>query len=81
MRRGSRAGWVFAGPALAMLGIFFFVPVVLAFALSLTDFDLYSLADPGTTRGVSRSSIRTSQRPFARRAKSHDPSAATRLPR
>ncbi|HEY5711797.1 MAG TPA: sugar ABC transporter permease [Allosphingosinicella sp.] len=52
MRRGSRAGWLFAGPALAMLGTFFFVPVLLAFALSLTDFDLYSLADPGTTRFV-----------------------------
>ena len=28
-----------------MLGLFFFVPVLLAFALSLTDFDLYALAD------------------------------------
>jgi len=45
MRRVSLAGWAFAGPALAMLGLFFFVPVVLAFALSLTDFDLYALAD------------------------------------
>jgi multiple sugar transport system permease protein len=45
MRRRSLAGWVFAGPALIMLGLFFFVPVLLAFALSLTNFDLYSLAD------------------------------------
>ena len=45
MRRMSLAGWAFAGPALAMLGLFFFVPVVLAFALSLTDFDLYALAN------------------------------------
>ncbi len=45
MRRMGLAGWAFAGPALAMLGLFFFVPVVLAFALSLTDFDLYALAD------------------------------------
>jgi len=52
MRGRSLAGWVFAGPALIMLGLFFFVPVLLAFALSLTDFDLYSLADFGNTRFV-----------------------------
>ncbi|HEY5722537.1 MAG TPA: sugar ABC transporter permease [Allosphingosinicella sp.] len=52
MRRASRAGWAFAGPALFMLGLFFFVPVVLAFALSLTDFDLYALADLGNLRFV-----------------------------
>jgi multiple sugar transport system permease protein len=45
MRRRALAGWIFAGPALIMLGLFFFVPVLLAFALSLTNFDLYSLAD------------------------------------
>jgi multiple sugar transport system permease protein len=32
-----------------MLGLFFFVPVLLAFALSLTNFDLYSLADWSNT--------------------------------
>ena len=45
----SLAGWMFAGPALIMLGLFFFVPVLLAFALSLTNFDLYSLADYSNT--------------------------------
>jgi multiple sugar transport system permease protein len=45
MSRSSVAGWTFAGPALVMLGLFFFIPVLLAFALSLTDFDLYALAD------------------------------------
>lgn len=49
MRRRALAGWMFAGPALIMLGLFFFVPVLLAFALSLTNFDLYSLADWGNT--------------------------------
>ncbi|WP_310469062.1 sugar ABC transporter permease [Sphingomonas sp.] len=43
--RRTRAGWLFAGPALFMLGLFFAVPVLLAFVLSLTDFDLYALAD------------------------------------
>jgi multiple sugar transport system permease protein len=45
VNRYSAAGWAFAGPALIMLGLFFFIPVLLAFALSLTDFDLYALAD------------------------------------
>jgi multiple sugar transport system permease protein len=49
MRRRAIAGWIFAGPALIMLGLFFFVPVLLAFALSLTNFDLYSLADWSNT--------------------------------
>jgi multiple sugar transport system permease protein len=40
-----RAAWLFAAPALVVIGAFFFVPVLAAFALSLTDFDLYSLAD------------------------------------
>jgi multiple sugar transport system permease protein len=35
-----------------MLGLFFFVPVLLAFALSLTDFDLYALADIGDLRFI-----------------------------
>jgi multiple sugar transport system permease protein len=52
MRRRSLAGWIFAGPALIMLGLFFLVPVLLAFALSLTNFDLYSLADYSNTRFV-----------------------------
>ena len=52
MIRWSTAGWAFAAPALIMLGLFFFVPVVLAFALSLTDFDLYALADMDDLRFI-----------------------------
>ncbi|MEI2455500.1 MULTISPECIES: carbohydrate ABC transporter permease [Lysobacter] len=40
----STAGWVFAAPALSVIGVFFAVPVLAALALSLTDFDIYSLA-------------------------------------
>ena len=42
---GERAGWLFVAPALLVIGAFFLVPVVAAFALSLTDFDIYALAD------------------------------------
>jgi multiple sugar transport system permease protein len=36
---------VFLGPALAAIGLFFFVPVLAAFVMSFTDFDIYSLGD------------------------------------
>jgi len=48
----SRAGWLFAAPALSLIGVFFLLPVIGALALSFTDFDLYALADPGNLRGV-----------------------------
>ena len=52
MNRASLAGWLFAAPALVVLGVFFFLPVVAALALSLTDFDLYALADMRNLRFV-----------------------------
>jgi len=50
--RASTAGWIFAGPALIVLGIFFGIPVVSALLLSLTDFDLYALSDMSNLRFV-----------------------------
>jgi len=43
--KSTRIGWLFASPALIVLGLFFGVPVLAAFGLSFTDFDLYALAD------------------------------------
>ena len=43
--RVTAAAWWFVAPALLVIGVFFFVPVLAALALSLTDFDLYALAD------------------------------------
>ena len=37
--------WSFVAPALAVIGLFFALPVVIGLALSFTDFDLYALAD------------------------------------
>lgn len=51
MKRGA-AGWLFASPALLVIGLFFGLPVLAAFVLSLTDFDLYALADPRNLRFV-----------------------------
>ncbi|HEX2484782.1 MAG TPA: sugar ABC transporter permease [Myxococcota bacterium] len=45
-------GLWFAAPALAAIALFFFVPVAAGLGLSLTDFDLYALADPAVLRFV-----------------------------
>jgi multiple sugar transport system permease protein len=50
--RSERAAWIFVAPALIIIGVFFFVPVLAALAVSLTDFDLYGLADLRTLRFV-----------------------------
>ncbi|MDH5821643.1 sugar ABC transporter permease [Luteimonas sp. RD2P54] len=52
MIRPGLAGWMFAAPALVVLGVFFAVPVASALLLSLTDFDLYALADLDNLRFV-----------------------------
>jgi multiple sugar transport system permease protein len=44
-RRRAWAGWLFVAPALLAIGVFFVGPVLAALAMSLTDFDLYALAD------------------------------------
>ncbi|MDQ1924883.1 carbohydrate ABC transporter permease [Massilia pseudoviolaceinigra] len=41
----GRAAWWMVGPPLLVIGVFFFVPVLAALAMSMTDFDLYALAD------------------------------------
>jgi len=46
------AAWGFVAPALLVIGVFFFVPVLAGVALSLTDFDIYALADLRNLRFV-----------------------------
>jgi multiple sugar transport system permease protein len=48
----TRAAWLFLAPALALLGLFFLLPVAGGVLLSLTDFDIYAVADPGAARFV-----------------------------
>ncbi|MEO7052548.1 MAG: sugar ABC transporter permease, partial [Rhodanobacter sp.] len=48
----TRTAWLFLAPALLVLGVFFIAPVVGALALSLTDYDLYALADLHNLRFV-----------------------------
>jgi multiple sugar transport system permease protein len=48
----NRAAWYFIAPALALIGVFFFLPVGASLLLSITDFDIYAIADRGNTRLV-----------------------------
>ncbi len=52
MRRAGVVGWALAAPALLVIFVFFVLPVIAGLALSLTDFDLYALADLSTLRFV-----------------------------
>jgi multiple sugar transport system permease protein len=51
LRRYPAAVW-FLAPALALLVLFFFLPVMAGLLLSLSDFDLYALADTRNTRFI-----------------------------
>ncbi|HEX8471947.1 MAG TPA: sugar ABC transporter permease [Brevundimonas sp.] len=48
----ERAAWGFVAPALIAIAIFFVIPVISALFLSLTDFDIYALADLKNLRFV-----------------------------
>lgn len=43
---------LFLAPALGAIFIFFFIPVIAAFVMSFTDFDIYALADFSTARFI-----------------------------
>ncbi len=49
---GTSAAWLFVAPALVLIGVFFFLPVVAALLLSVTDFDIYAVASASNTRFV-----------------------------
>jgi multiple sugar transport system permease protein len=64
LRRVGTA-WCFVAPALLVIAVFFFVPVVAALALSFTDFDIYALADSHNLRLVGlRNYVRLLQTPL-----------------
>ncbi len=49
-RRQQAAAWGFLAPALALIGVFFFVPVIAGLVMSFTDFDIYAIGSPETIR-------------------------------
>ena len=48
----KRAAWLFVAPAMLVVMVFFLLPVAAGLALSVTDFDIYALADPANLRFV-----------------------------
>ena len=50
--RYAPGAWCFVAPALLVIGVFFFLPVLGGLALSFTDFDIYALADLRNLRFV-----------------------------
>ena len=48
----GKAAWLFLAPALLLIFIFFFLPVLASLVLSVTDFDIYAIANLPTTRFV-----------------------------
>jgi len=65
----ERAGWFFVAPALLAIALFFLLPVLGGFGLSLTDFDLYTLADWHNLRFVGlRNYVRLLETPLFWRA-------------
>jgi len=52
MKTEARAAMFLLSPALILLTLFFFIPVVGGFVLSLTDYDIYSVGDVANTRIV-----------------------------
>jgi multiple sugar transport system permease protein len=51
-RAQQRAGWLMVSPALILITVFFGLPVLAGLILSLTDFDIYAIADPANMRFV-----------------------------
>src|SRR4030088_1475285 len=48
----GNAACLFLPPALVLIFIFFFLPVLASLVLSVTDFDIYAIANPPTTRFI-----------------------------
>ncbi|MEP6509249.1 MAG: sugar ABC transporter permease [Gemmatimonadales bacterium] len=48
----NAAAWFFLAPALILIGVFFFLPVAASLVLSVTDFDIYGIANTSSTRFV-----------------------------
>ncbi|MCP5158827.1 MAG: sugar ABC transporter permease [Gammaproteobacteria bacterium] len=51
-RRATLSAWIFLTPALLLITVFFFLPILAALLLSFTDFDIYALGDLDRLRFV-----------------------------
>jgi multiple sugar transport system permease protein len=51
-KQSTTAAYFFLAPALSAIFVFFFLPVISAFIISFTDFDIYTLGDISTLRFI-----------------------------
>jgi multiple sugar transport system permease protein len=51
-KQSTTAAYIFLAPALSAIFVFFFLPVIAAFIISFTDFDIYTLGDISTLRFI-----------------------------
>jgi multiple sugar transport system permease protein len=51
-KSASNAAYFFLAPAVIAIFVFFFIPVIAAFFISFTDFDIYALGDLSTLRFI-----------------------------
>ncbi len=51
-RHAAFSAWAFLAPALLLIAVFFFLPVLAALLLSFTDFDIYALGDLNRLRFI-----------------------------
>jgi multiple sugar transport system permease protein len=51
-KQSTIAAYIFLAPALSAIFMFFFLPVIAAFLISFTDFDIYALGDMSTVRFI-----------------------------
>jgi multiple sugar transport system permease protein len=51
-RRTAPVAWAFLAPALGLITVFFFLPVLSGLVLSFTDFDIYAIGTPDIARFV-----------------------------
>lgn len=59
LKKESAIAWFFLAPALVSIFLFFVLPVISAFILSFTDFDIYALGDLSVARFVGLSNYLT----------------------
>ena len=52
MKKSYQMAYIFLAPAILTLTVFFFLPVLAAFGMSFTDFDIYSIGNLARTRFV-----------------------------
>ncbi len=52
MKKSYQIAYIFLAPAILALTVFFFLPVLAAFGMSFTDFDIYSIGNLARTRFV-----------------------------